>query len=205
MELSWKQLAARSQLGAALHLFLADQDPISVHVLASAGREVISGMARLQGLHHTEAFISDANPALSRKELVGMQNVFWNAMKHFNDTKGVPRDDEHLLSTFSDIHNDAHLFHGWFDYSQVVGRLPLEAQVFNMWFLATIPEFAAHDRALLDNLFPGLRVAERHRQKQLLRIVIEDVRRERLVEEDPRTEEMPLLLSRATIEARRAG
>ena len=43
------------------------------------------------------------------------------------------RDDEALMAAFSDRRNDAVLFMGWLDYLNFVGRLPVEAQVFQVW------------------------------------------------------------------------
>ena len=50
--------------------------------------------------------------------------------------KGGERDDTVLLGTFSDRENEERLFVGWSDYGTGVGTLPVEAQVFNTWFLA---------------------------------------------------------------------
>ena len=53
--------------------------------------------------------------------------------KHATTHKGEPRDDAVLLNSFSDEQNDGALFTGWHDYAQVAGRLPISAQVFQVW------------------------------------------------------------------------
>lgn len=50
------------------------------------------------------------------------------------------RDDEALMTDFTDQTNDAVLFSGWIDYLLVTKRLPVEAQVFQVWWYATNPD-----------------------------------------------------------------
>jgi hypothetical protein len=128
---------ARAQLGTALHLFLLDRDPYSVHALACGGCELIEGLAESVQLPTLSTHIIETFPDLEKSQIVGRRTLYWNAIKHFyrRPERGTVRDDA-LLADFSDQHNDAPLFAGWRDYFRVTRKLPIEAQVFYVWWHA---------------------------------------------------------------------
>jgi hypothetical protein len=53
--------------------------------------------------------------------------------------RGQERDDDQLLTHFTDEQNDHALFIGWYDYAQVEA-LPMEAQVHQVWYFNLYPE-----------------------------------------------------------------
>ncbi|CAA0086835.1 Uncharacterised protein [Starkeya nomas] len=189
-----KRLVARMQIGTALHLFLNDMNPVSVHVLACAGCEILGGLAKTDCVPSLLNVLLDGQQQLSEAELVRSRVVFYNAMKHHNDKRGQPRDDERLLESFSDEANDGVLFEAWFNYGQVATQMPVEAQVFTMWIMALSGGLDGRERAICDHLFPGLKIASRREQKQQMRLLIEDVHKQGWVSNDPRTEAGSLLM-----------
>lgn len=126
---------ARAQLGTATALFIRDRDPISVHVLACGACELLEGVGQVSKLEVLSALITQLQPEMQLGKVVRLRNQYWNAMKHFYaaDKRSV-RADAELLADFSDIQNDTVIWEGWHDYQAITGRLPIEAQVLQVWY-----------------------------------------------------------------------
>jgi hypothetical protein len=135
-----KTEVARRQLGTALALFLEDSDPVSVHTLACAGREIAEHLARKAGEEPFSTHALLTFPDVSRAKLGSLQNQYWNAFKHALTRGGFEREDWELLERFKDEINDHMLFWGWHDYMLAVRSLPIEAQIFQVWYYALYPE-----------------------------------------------------------------
>jgi hypothetical protein len=198
--MSIKLKVARAQLGTALSLFIRDKDPYAVQALACGGCEVAEGLATIHGIEPLSTHLLATHPAMDMRALKSEQNIYWNAIKHFwgiGKFAGTARDDEDLMSTFSDEQNDARLFIGWWDYMLVTGRLPIEAQVLQVWWYALNEErLAPHvDVEPIRSIFPRIVAADRLERKRRLRRAVEKYRKNEEVLADPKTEAEPLLLS----------
>ena len=133
--------SARRQLGTALALYLQDQDPVSVHCLAGGGCELIDYYAKKAGKEPFTTHILKTYPDLNIKQLRKIQRQFWTAFKHAtHQGSGIERDDNELLTRFSDEQNDHALFIGWYDYALSTKTMPIEAQVHQAWYLALYHE-----------------------------------------------------------------
>ena len=189
--MSIKLKIARAQLGTALNLFLRDQDAISVHALACGGSEVIEGLADYNDIPTLTSHILQTQPGINIAEINRLRNKYWNAIKHFysRDHK-TARDDEELMAGFSDEKNDAVLFMGWLDYQLLTKQLPIEVQVFQVWWYAT------HEQSLTPGtdpmpfrtVFPDIMRFERAEQKRRLKRVTEKYRGNKEILADSRTE-----------------
>lgn len=186
---------ARAQLGTATSLFLRARDPISVHVLACGACELLEGVGQTRDVEILSALLLKLNPDLKFSAVVRLRNQYWNAMKHFYaaDKKSVRKDAE-LHGSFSDIQNDTVLWHGWHDYQIITGYLPLEAQVFQVWYFAINEDKLAEnvDTAPYRKLFPEIRNMERGEQKRKLRRACEKYRKDKDIMRHPNTENEPL-------------
>src|SRR5262249_30309696 len=132
---------ARRQLGTALDLYLRDRDPVSVHCLANGGCELIEVYAKKAGAKPFVSHILETRPDLDIKALKTVQRKYWNAFKHALERHGGDeRDDDELLSSFTDEQNDVALFIGWYDYAQATKMMPVEAQVHQIWWIALHPD-----------------------------------------------------------------
>jgi hypothetical protein len=163
--------AARAQLVTALDLFVRDKDPISVHCLACGGGELIEGLAEVENKEPFAAHILQTQPHLDSAGIRRRRNLYWNAFKHFFDMKGERRRDTELLQDFNDTKNDIALYIAWHDYGIVVERLPVAAQVFQVWWYA-LNEDKLIDDAPLDTYrtaFPDITKVDRAEQKRMLR------------------------------------
>ena len=187
---------ARRQLGTALALFLEDSDPVSVHTLACAGCEIAEYLTDKAGekpfsTHALATFLD-----LKIGEIRQLQNQYWNAFKHARTRGGIEREDRELLERFGDEVNDHTLFIGWYDYQQAVRTLPIEAQIFQMWYFALYPEKLnpGVDTTTHQRLFPMLPSKSRADQKRALRKVISSYRGNAEVMNDPKTDPRPLML-----------
>lgn len=190
-----KLKVGRAQLATALDLFIRDRDPVSVQCLACGGGEVIEGIAHLQGIDPFSTHMLEEHPNLNVARLKGIRNQYWNAFKHLVDREGVVRDDEALLNGFDDTKNDAALFVGWRDYHAIAGAIPIEVQVFQVWWYALYEEKVSPDADFehIRTIFPDIRSRQRSEQKRRLRRVVEKWRRDSKLLTDPRTE--PRLLA----------
>ena len=190
---------ARRQLGTALHLYLRDLDPVSVHCLANGGCELIEFYAKKAGAKPFVLHILETQPKLDIKALRTTQRQYWNAFKHALERHGVKeRDDDKLLSSFTDEQNDVALFIGWYDYERATKKMPVEAQVHQLWWIALHPDKLDASRANaltgVEKFFPGLRGRPRAKQKRMLKKVIERMRTDKKLMRDPRTDSRPLVL-----------
>ena len=191
---------ARRQLGTALDLYLRDRDPVSVHCLANGGCELIEVYAKKAGAKPFVSHILETRPDLDIKALKTVQRKYWNAFKHaLKRHGGDERDDEELLSSFTDEQNDVALFIGWYDYAQATKMMPVEAQVHQIWWIALHPDKLdpkhASKLTQYQQFFPGLRERSRAKQKRMLKKVIERMRTNKKVMRDRRTDSRPLVLS----------
>ena len=186
---------ARAQLGTALDLFIRDHDPLSVQALACGGSEIMEGLAEQASLPTLSTHILETFPDVDMRKIRRLRNQYWNAIKHFYEgDKKTVRDDEALMADFTDRANDAVLFMGWRDYLRYVGALPVEAQVFQVWWYATnetrmSPET---DPTPWRTMFPGIAEVPRVEQKRRLRRLAEKYRHDKAILADPRTEPEPL-------------
>jgi hypothetical protein len=85
------------------------------------------------------------------------------------------RNDEKVLSGFTDEQNDAALFIGWYDYAQATNQMPVEAQLHQAWYIALHPEKLdpKHASEPYQQWFPNLSAKSRSRQKRMLNQAIE--------------------------------
>ena len=60
---------ARCQLGTALHLFLQDVDPVSVHCLACGGGEIAGWLAQTASGENFATRVGEALPELEAKKI----------------------------------------------------------------------------------------------------------------------------------------
>src|ERR1035437_4674844 len=79
-------LVARSQLLTAIDLFFADSDPISVHTLAGAAREILEDLCRLKSIEPMTEFILKDHPNKSRRDIYNALNLYRNVFKHLGKT-----------------------------------------------------------------------------------------------------------------------
>ena len=195
---SVKAAVARRQLGTALSLFLADEDPVSVHCLACGGGEIADFLAKEAGKMPFSQHALETNPDMKIGELQILRNKYWNAMKHALTLNGKVRSDDELLTRFDDEQNDHVLFVGWYDYASAVGCLPVEVQAFQVWYFANFPEKLTEEfpAADFENMFPGIRTMRRSEKKRVLRQKIAYAKRQISIMQDPRTERRKLILER---------
>jgi hypothetical protein len=191
-----KTEVARRHLGTSLSLFLDDLDPVSVHTLACAGCEIAEHLTRKAGAKPFSTHALATFPDLSIKEIRRLQNQYSNAFKHATTRAGVERADQELLAQFDDETNNHALLIGWYDYMLATGTLPVEAQVFHMWYFALYPDKLNPDAdtGQYERVFPNLRAKSRAERKAMLRAVIRSSRDDVVIMHDPRTDARPLII-----------
>lgn len=190
---------ARHQLGTALDLFIRDVDPVSVQCLACGGSEMIEAVAHLEKIEPFSTHILRTQPQLDLGKVRGLQRQYWNAFKHMTSRKGEVRDDSETLAAFDDTKNDVALFIGWWDYQSLVNRLPIAAQVFQVWFYAMNEEKLAPgtDVGSIRAIFGNIVDVDRAEQKKRLRLVVEHYSTDKNLIGNPLTEDIPLCVPAA--------
>jgi hypothetical protein len=186
----------RRQLGVATQLFLDDMDPISVHCLASSAAENASLLAKSESVHTFNDHILTTFPHRLLKDIRKLRNQYWTPIKHASDQSGINFDLEEQFFGFSDVVNDHTLFVVWYDYCQANLPLPIEAQVFQVWYYAMYPEKLASSEASASSqrLFGNLADLSRDTKKQRLQIVAKQYRNDAQLLSDPKTDPRPLVL-----------
>jgi hypothetical protein len=127
-----------------------------------------------------------------------IQRKYWTPFKHATHQHSKQeRNDEEVLSKFTDEQNDAALFIGWYDYAQATKQMPVEAQLHQAWYIALHPEKLDPKDSIepYQQWFPNLSVAKsRSVQKRILNQAIDTARKDEKVVRDPRTDPRPLIL-----------
>jgi hypothetical protein len=187
---------ARRQLGSALALFLEDSDPVSVHTLACAGCQIAEHLTRKAGEEPFSTHALLIFPDLESGDIRREQNKYWNAFKHARTGGGIEREDSDLLERFDDQVNDHTLLIGWYDYWLAVRTLPIEAQIFQVWYFALYTEKLNPevDTTTNQRIFPMLPSKSRADQKWYLRQAISSFRKNAEVMTHPQTDPRPLIL-----------
>ena len=180
---------ARRQLGTALALFIQDADPVS--------GEHAAFLARVAKKETFNSHALATFPGLSLKELRKLRSKYCNVIKHPETQTGEELHTETLMKGFSDVTNEHQLFVAWYDYMLGVGELPVEAQVFQLWYFALHPHALAEHRkglATCVGKFENIRTITRPEQKQRLRDVVARSRDDSELMLDQKTDGRPLIL-----------
>jgi hypothetical protein len=162
---------ATRQVVTAIKLFFANGDPIAVHTLACAAREIYEKHCKAADITRTFDYVKESNAHLSEKQLWNILNGPRNFFKH-------PADHLNASIEFSDEYNDFMILSAVHDHGMLKGQdQPIEMQTYGTWFL-TVKEHMAPPNgspseieqaeritATLDRLFPGIRQASRAEQK----------------------------------------
>lgn len=192
---------ARRQLGTATAMFIENGEPVSVHCLACGATELMEGLAKVNKVEVFTNHIIRQRPTLGyreRRELRRIRGLYWNAFKHvFKSNLNDLRDDGKILDQFSDVANDHALFLAWADYGPVAGKLPVEAQVFQVWYFALYEGKLAPDvdPDCYRRQFPDLRARTRSTQKLMLREKIAWALQQHTITNATETDTRPLILS----------
>ena len=143
LEVLSKLDVARHQLSSAIWLFFEHRDPVSVHTLAAAARQVLHDLAGGSSSIITE------NPALRpewRSEWVKNVKTAENFFKHaVRDPDGTFEFRPEFTRFF--IYDATHL------YRTVTNELFYEAQMYQAWFSLAYPYFVLDPgfRTMLDD------------------------------------------------------
>jgi hypothetical protein len=182
--------AAHRQLIAAIRMFFADGDPVAVHTLACAAREIYEKHCRKEGRGRMFDFVQAGNPGRADKELWNLLNAARNFFKHDGDSL-----DQSI--EFDDTMNDFAILSACTDCATLCGpHQPVEVQAFSIWFVAVEspdeqamaeadPADANACRAMqaqIDRLYQGLRTAPRAEKKRFGQRLLDDAMAGRLVE-----------------------
>lgn len=113
----------------------------------------------------------DTFPEKGKKGVLKVRNHDWNAIKHSRDLKGNLRRPEVDLDGFTDDQNDHRLFITWYNFCLAEQPLPIEAQVFQDWYISMYPDNFVPD-ASVTGAFEGIAKLTRPKQKERLRKAI---------------------------------
>src|SRR5262249_48898249 len=152
--------------------------------------ELIEHFVKKAGGQPFTSHMLKAFPHLDVGKLRRLQRQYWNAFKHATHQRSDrERDDDELLTRFTDVQNDHALFIGWYDYALATDQLPIEAQAHQVWYIALYPEKLdpKHSIERYEATFPNLRGKPRDLQKRMLNDAIERARSDDGMMNDPRT------------------
>ncbi len=181
--------AARRQLITAIRLFFDGGDPVSVYSLASNAWEVIDVLCRSAGI---ESFSKQARENLpvghTLKYYINepCRNFFKHAEQDPNPDSSVELREANVAAI---------LFLAVEDYIRFRQGGPVEAQVFQLWFIAVFPEKVTEDdpvaQSKLENAklaFPGIVTLASSDKIEMGRQVLEAARKDGGLAADPKTE-----------------
>ncbi|MCO1370614.1 hypothetical protein L0Z42_08565 [Burkholderia multivorans] len=181
--------AARRQLITAIRLFFEGGDPVSVYSLASNAWEVIDVLCTSAGV---ESFSKEARENLpdghTLKYYVNepCRNFFKHAEQDPNPDSWVEMPEANVAAI---------LFLAAEDYIRFRQGGPVEAQVFQLWFIAVFPEKVTADDSVAQSkleaaqlAFPGLANLGWPEKIEMGRQVLAVARKDGALAADPKTE-----------------
>jgi hypothetical protein len=190
-------LVARSQLLTAIEIFFSDGDPISVHTLAGAAREILESLCSVKNIEPMTDFILKDHPKKSRKDIWNAMNLYRNCFKHLGKTPEERADDDSTLAQFKDTDNEFLLYVCVEDYVRYRKAMPVNYQVYQAWFAALHLDLLVDGStsASFRRAFPSLAQLNRLDQKRRGREMIELMADDRELLADPRTEPLKMQLA----------
>lgn len=173
-----KLSVAHRQLVLAIRLFFNDADPVCVHTLVCASREIYEKHLSKAGGERLFDLMRPGFPDNTDKELWDALNGPRNFFKHAGG--GLEEQIE-----FSDLQNDLMLWIACHDCIQLCGeKRPPEASTFLMWFIATEEGFGINGKPIdtanafyianLEQQYPGIRQADRAEKKRFGRAMFSE-------------------------------
>ncbi|MPV65522.1 hypothetical protein [Burkholderia sp. BE17] len=181
--------AARRQLITAIRLFFDGSDPVSVYSLASNAWEVIDVLCTSAGI---ESFSKQARESLpagrTLKYYINQpcRNFFKHADQDPNPDSSVELREDNV---------SAILFLAVEDYMRLRQGGPIEAQVFQVWFIAVFPEKVSEDDPVAQSklesaklVFPGIATLASSNKIKMGRQVLEAARKDAGLAADSKTE-----------------
>ena len=181
--------AARRQLITAIRLFFDGGDPVSVYSLASNAWEVIDILCMKACV---DSFSKQARETLP----TGHTLKYYVNEPCRNFFKHAERDS--ACDSSVELHETdvaAILFVAVEDYMRLRQGGPVEAQVFQLWFIATFPEKVTEEDLLAHStleeaklIFPGIAALAPSDRIEMGRSVLQEARNDTRLATDPRTE-----------------
>ncbi|MBH9667937.1 hypothetical protein JAO10_15395 [Burkholderia contaminans] len=181
--------AARRQLITAIRLFFDGGDPVSVYSLASNAWEVIDVLSTSAGV---ESFSKQARENLPAGHTLKYyinepcRNFFKHAEHDPNPDSSVELREANVAAI---------LFLAVEDYIRFRQAGPVEAQVYQLWFIAVFPEKVTLDDPVAQSklesaklAFPGIATLASSDKVELGRQVLEAARKDAGLAADPKTE-----------------
>ena len=180
--------AARRQLTTAIRLFFDGGDPVSVYSLASNAWEVIDVLCTSAGVESFSKQTRESLPAGHTLKYY-INEPCRNFFKHAQQD---PTPDSSV--ELSEANVAAILFLAVEDYIRFREGGPVEAQVFQLWYIAVSPEKVSKDDVVAQSklesakvAFPGIATLA-WSSSAMGRRVLEAARRDARLAADPKTE-----------------
>jgi hypothetical protein len=121
---------AEREIVAAVQLLFDGGDPIPVYALAAAARELTTTLCEKRGMRSMIDAIHEEHPHMTRKD------IYREVSKHAAFFKHANTDPDGVLADFDPSEADAILWTACFDFGRLCGGKPVEADAFELWFLA---------------------------------------------------------------------
>jgi hypothetical protein len=147
-----KPIAAIRQLDVAIDLLFADYDPLAIRTLAAAAHGILSDLVEQKKPGKSWRSNMIEGSGLTDKAALEIINSAQNYLKH------ADRDPDAVLN-FNDEENHHVLFFATLECGELGHKLSMRMQVFQIWYLASYPDFLGHETEHVKNskeMFPSL-------------------------------------------------
>lgn len=162
--------AANRQIHVAIQMSFDGGDPVAVHTLACAAREICEKHCRMAGVSRFFDQIAKTYPDNSETEIFCVLNSARNFFKHPDAAGNLDAEIE-----LSDRDNKLMLFLATYDCSALLAeRTPVDVQAYNVWFMATEPDFDGDCAQGLEEHYPGIASASPDAQRAIGKQLLSD-------------------------------
>ena len=163
---------AEAHIVTAVKLFFENGNPVSIYLLASAAREILTTLGDKTGvktlLHDMSGWKGEP-----LKETISKAHGFAKFFKNANS-------DTTAILEFPEDEVDGILFIACHDFGRITGGMPVHAQVYELFFLAQsykhVSKLSLRKQRIARNIikaFPGVRSAGRLEKKRIGLAVLE--------------------------------
>ena len=157
---------AEALIRAAVRLFFQNEHPVPIYQLASSAREILTTVGEKAGV---ETILH----AIAKKRNVPLKTLIEQAHKFASRFKHANRDPTEKIA-FREDEVDWLLLMACHDFGRVTRGMPVEAQIFEAWAhvvywkrVSDAPLRRQRVLRLAIKEFPGIRTADRAKQKQI--------------------------------------
>ena len=126
--------AAQRQIDAAIRLLFNNDDPVAIHTVAAAGRQILMDLAKIDNTQVWQMMNQCIRPEMRKKWRNEVEAKAVNFLKH------ADKDQDGVLENVDEKINDLTLFSACILYDDLGHKFTSEMSIFMTWYSGIFPD-----------------------------------------------------------------